>query len=104
MKNRSSATTWNAVFATFGPYTIANGLMLLALVLFLIFGPEVDDSGTYWSIGLIRLVMLAAGIFIFKGALGLRKVNASSREDRRRIAAGLPLEREQEQYRQDGEE
>ncbi len=58
------------MFATFGPYTIANGLMLLALILFLIFGPDVDDSGTYWSIGLIGLVMLAAASSSLGGRLG----------------------------------
>ena len=41
----------------------------------------------------IALALVSAGIFVFEGALGLRRLHASGREDRRRSAAGLPLER-----------
>ena len=95
MRNRSSNATWNAVFSMFGPYFIANVIMLIAIIFFWVTQPKINDPSTYWSIALVSLLLLEAALFVVKGARGLRRVNAEAREDRRRHAAGLPLEREE---------
>ena len=92
---RSSKATWDAVFSMFGPYFIANIIMLITIVFFVVTQPKINDPSTYWSIALVGLLLLAAVVFVVKGALGLRRVTAEAREDRRRLAAGLPLEREE---------
>ncbi|XAS74016.1 hypothetical protein VUN82_09365 [Micrococcaceae bacterium Sec5.1] len=94
MRNRSSKATWNAVLSMFGPYFIANLIMLVAIIFFWVTQPKINDPSTYWSIALVGLLLLAAALFVVKGARGLQRVNAEAREDRRRHAAGLPLERE----------
>ncbi|WP_416416147.1 hypothetical protein [Paenarthrobacter aromaticivorans] len=92
---RSSKATWNAVFSMFGPYFIANIIMLITIIFFVVTQPKINDPSTYWSIVLVGLLLLAAVVFVVKGALGLRRVNAEAREGRRRHGAGLPLEREE---------
>jgi hypothetical protein len=97
---KSSRKTWDAVFSTFGPYAVANILMLLAIVVFIVFQPDLSGPTDTWTLKTllscvaIGTIMLVAGGFILKGVLGLRKVNQSAREDRRRVEAGLPLDPE----------
>ena len=83
MRNRSSKATWNAVSSMFGPYFIANVIMLVAIIFFWVTQPKINDPSTYWSIALVGLLLLAAALFVVKGARGLRRVNADAREDRR---------------------
>lgn len=95
---KSSRKTWDAVFATFGPYAVANIFMLLAIVVAIVFQPNLSGPSDSWTMQTlvscvaIGILMLVAGGFILKGLLGLRNVARSAREDRRRVEAGLPLD------------
>jgi hypothetical protein len=82
----------------FGTFQFGNILMLLAILVLVIFSPNADDPGTYWAVGLVALLMTTAAGFIIGGG-GIRWVRLleSGKEDRSRIQAGLPLEREEPQ-------
>jgi prepilin signal peptidase PulO-like enzyme (type II secretory pathway) len=93
VKQTASRTTRQAFFSMFGPFTIANIFMLAAIVVFVAFQPD----GAYmpsWAAAVISILMLVALAFIIKGGLRLRNVRKSAGEDRRRHAAGLPLDPE----------
>ncbi|WP_223916290.1 hypothetical protein [Arthrobacter sp. NicSoilC12] len=93
-KARSSKATWQSVYSMFGPLKIANLTMLIAIILAVMFQPKANDPSTYWAAAMVAFVMLVAGFFLVRGGLRLKRVRASAREDRRRIAAGLPLDPE----------
>ena len=93
-KVTSSRATWRAVYSMFGPYAIANVFMVVAIVLAIVFQPKYGDPESLWPAVTMAGVMFVAGIFVVKGSLRLRQVGKSAREDRRRIAAGLPLDPE----------
>lgn len=76
-----------------GPYAIANFILIGMLVLF-VFEPSVNDPSTYWVIAAMAVMFLVAGGLIVQGTLRHKNIRKSAIEDRRRIAAGLPLERE----------
>lgn len=95
MNNRTSKTTWQAVYSMFGPYAIANLIMLIVIVVAVVFQPKFGDPNSYWSTAVEAALLLVAGIFVVKGTLRLRQVRKSAREDKRRISAGLPLEPEE---------
>ena len=95
MTKTTSRATFQAISSMFGPYGIANLLMLVALILFVVFQPKVNDPGTHWALVMVGVILLAAVVFVVKGTLRLRHVGKSAREDRRRLAAGLPIDPEQ---------
>ncbi|WP_442542521.1 hypothetical protein ACSBOX_11255 [Arthrobacter sp. KN11-1C] len=90
----TSRNTWQAVYSMFGPMAVANFTMLLVIVVLVVFQPKASDPSTYWAIALMAALMLVAGGLMLKGLLRLRLVRKEHKEDRRRIAAGLPLEPE----------
>ena len=74
-----------------------SGTVLTAVtyILFLVFKPSVYVPATYWAIGLLgAMFTLAFALIITGGVIRLRRLRSSAKEDRRRIAAGLPLERD----------
>lgn len=94
-EDRSSKATREAFFSLFGPFGIANLLCLLMFLVLLIFRPNFNDPGTYWALVLMFAFGISALIVVLVGSWGrLRQLSASAREDRRRIAAHLPVERE----------
>lgn len=95
MTKTTSRATFQAISSMFGPYGIANVLMLGALLLFVVFQPAVNDPGTHWALVMVAIILLAAVVFVVKGTLRLKHVGKSAREDRRRVAAGLSLDPEQ---------
>lgn len=94
-KATTSRATWQSAYSMFGPFAIANFIMLIALILFAVFQPKVSDPNTHWALAMVAGVLLVAGGFMVKGILRFKRVHQSHREDQRRIAAGLPLEPEQ---------
>ncbi|WP_136017910.1 hypothetical protein [Arthrobacter silvisoli] len=98
---KSSKATWRAVFSMFGPYAVANMVMIAAIVVFAVFQPDLHGppetwtATTIWSAATIVVLVLTSFGFVVKGALRLRLVYKEAREDRRRIAAGLPLNPEE---------
>lgn len=96
MNGRSSKATWDAFFAMFGPSQLANVLMLLAILVLVIFRPNIGDSGTYWSIALVAVLILAAGVLVaVGGGSRLKRIRESAQDDHQRLAQGLPLERDE---------
>jgi hypothetical protein len=75
---------------------IANFTLMLVVVVLVVFQPKACDPSTYWAIGLMAVLMLIAGGLMVKGFLRLRLVHKAHKEDRQRIAAGLPLEPERD--------
>lgn len=94
MKQTVSRTTKQASFSMFGPFTIANFIMVAGVLFLLISQPKYGSPDTYWAAVVFGLFMLVALAFIIKGGLRLRNVRRSASEDRRRNAAGLPLDPE----------
>ena len=94
-KVTTSKATWHAIYSMFGPLKIANLLMLVAIILAIVFQPKYGDPDSFWPGAMVIGVMLVAGVFLVKGGLRLRQVRKSGKEDRRRIAAGLPLDPEE---------
>lgn len=90
----TSRNTWQAVYSMFGPFAISNLTLLLVLITYVVFQPKASDPSTYWAIGLLAVLMLVAGVLMVKGLLRFKLVHKEHKEDRRRIAAGLPLEPE----------
>ena len=84
------------MYSMFGPFAIANFTMFLVLILYVIVQPKASDPSTYWAIGLMAVLMLVAGGLMVNGLFRFRLVHKSHKEDRRRIAAGLPLEPERD--------
>ncbi len=82
------------MYSMFGPMAVANFTLMLVVVVLVVFQPKATDPSTYWAIGLMAVLMLIAGGLMVKGLLRLRLVRKEHKEDRRRIAAGLPLEPE----------
>lgn len=81
------------------PFQLANILMLLAILALMIFRPNVGDSATHWSIALMAVLIVAAGAMVaVGGGARLKRLRESAQDDRRRLAHGLPLERD-EQHR-----
>ncbi|KUM34889.1 hypothetical protein AR689_12390 [Arthrobacter sp. EpRS71] len=97
MKDRSSKATWDAFFAIFGPFQLANILMLLAILALVIFRPNIGDSATHWSIALVAVLIVTAGVLVaVGGGSRLKRLRESARDDRRRLAQGLPLDKDEE--------
>jgi membrane protein implicated in regulation of membrane protease activity len=95
-EGRSSKATENVAFSLMGGSSIATFLMGLALLVLLTFRPSSYDPSTYWAIALTAFLCVSALVIVIVRALrGLKRLNASVKEDRRRIAAGLPLERDE---------
>lgn len=68
---------------------------MIAGVLFLLISqPKYVSPDTHWAAVVFGLFVLAALVFIIKGGLPHRNVRKSASEDRRRNAAGLPLDLE----------
>ncbi|WP_026538718.1 hypothetical protein [Arthrobacter sp. 9MFCol3.1] len=99
MTEKTSKDTWRAVYSMFGPYAIANLFMLVAFIFLAVAQPNLDDENTYWALVVGAVLMLAAGGFLVAGLLRFKGVHISHKADRRRIAAGLPLEPEEPQKR-----
>lgn len=93
-KGRSSKATWQSVYSMLGPLKIANLTMLVAIILAVVFQPKANDPSTYWAATMVAFVMLVAGFFLVRGGLRLKRVRSSAAENRRRIAAALPLDPE----------
>ena len=91
-KVKSSKATWDAFYSMDGPSAISNIIVLVALILFAVSQPDVDDPSTYWALALVAVLFLVAGGFQVQAALRLKRVYRSAKEDRRRIAEGLPLD------------
>jgi hypothetical protein len=92
-EGRSSKATENVVFSLIGGSSTATLLMFLALLVLLIFRPSSYDPSTYWAMALIAILCVSALVIAtVRGLRGLKRLNASVKEDRRRIAAGLPVE------------
>lgn len=97
MKDKSSKATWDAFFAMFGPFQLANVLMLSAILALVIFRPNIGDSATHWSIALVAVLIVAAGVLVaVGGGSRLKRLRESAQGDHRRLAHGLPLERDDE--------
>jgi len=97
-ESRSSRATEDIALAHLGGSFVAYVLMLLAFLVLLIFRPSAYDPSTYWAMALMAFLFVTALIIVIvRGVRGLKRLNASVKEDRRRIAAGLPLEREDPQ-------
>lgn len=82
------------MYSMFGPFAVADFTMILVVIVLAAFQPKASDPSTHWAIALMAVLMLVAGGLMVKGLLRLRLVRRSQKEDRRRIAAGLPLEPE----------
>jgi len=91
---RSSKATWHSVYSMLGPLKVANLTMLVAIILAVVFQPKANDPSTYWAAVVVAFVMLVAAFFLVRGGLRSKRVRTSAAEDRRRIAAGLPLDPE----------
>jgi O-antigen/teichoic acid export membrane protein len=97
-EDRSSRATRNAFFSLFGPFSVANFLLLLMFLVLLVFRPSGYDSSTYWALALMAFLGISALVVVIVGARGgLKRLTASAKEDRRRIAAGLPLDPEDQE-------
>lgn len=84
------------MYSMFGPMAVANFTLILVVIVLAVFQPKASDPSTYWAIALMAVLMLVAGGLMVKGMLRLRLLRKSHKEDRRRIAAGLPLEPERD--------
>jgi hypothetical protein len=93
VNKRTSAATWRAFYSMLGPYATANFILIGMLALF-VFKPSVNDPSTYWVLAVMVIMILVAGGFIVKGTLRHKTILKSAKEDRRRLAAGLPLDAE----------
>ena len=97
-EGRSSKATQDAAFFVYRGSTLGKFLALLAFLVVLIFRPNSYDPSTYWAIALVVVLFVAALVIVIaRGVRGLKVLNDSAKEDRRRIAAGLPLERQEPQ-------
>jgi hypothetical protein len=84
-----------AAFASNGYTTYAQALVIGGGILAVVIRPSFDDPGTYWAIAVAGvMIVLGLAFTIIGGVIRIRRLNASVREDRRRLAAGLPLERD----------
>jgi uncharacterized BrkB/YihY/UPF0761 family membrane protein len=90
-RSTTSRNTWQAVYSMFGPFAVANFTLFLVLILYVVLQPKASDPSTYWAIALMAVLMLIAGGLMVSGMVRLRLVRKAHKEDRRRIAAGLPL-------------
>jgi hypothetical protein len=88
----TSKATWDAYDFMHGPLAISNFILLGAIILFAVIQPNLDDPSTYWALALGAILLVVAGGFKVQGAFRLRGIFRSAREDRRRIAEGLPLD------------
>ena len=100
-KVKSSKATWDAFYSMDGPLAISNIILLLAVILFAVSRPNVDDPSTYWALALGAVLFLLAGGFKVQGALRLKRVYRSAKKDRRRIAEGLPLDPDEPERQRD---
>ena len=91
---RTSKATWQAFYSMNGPFAVAQGFLFVMLIVFAIFQPAVDRPETYPSLVIVVLLFLVAGGFMVAGTFRFLRLRKSDKEDRRRIAAGLPLEPE----------
>ncbi|WP_458111277.1 hypothetical protein M1D88_13100 [Arthrobacter sp. R1-13] len=91
---RSSKATWQAFYSMNGPFAVAQGFMFVMLIVLAIFQPAVDRPDTYPALAIVVLLILVAGGFMVAGMFRFLRLRKSAREDRRRIAAGLPLDPE----------
>jgi amino acid transporter len=80
--------------STFKPYGIANIITFIAMILFLIFQPKVNEPSTHWALVMVGILLLLAIVFVVKGTLRLKQIKKSAMEDRRRLATGLPVDPE----------
>lgn len=97
-ESRSSRATEDIAFAQLAGSFTAYALMLLAFLVLLISRPSAYDPSTYWAMALMAFLFVTAlFIVIVRGVRGLKRLNASVKEDRRRSAAGLIQEREDPQ-------
>jgi magnesium-transporting ATPase (P-type) len=95
MKNRTSKSTWDVLLSTFGPFQVTNILMLLAILVLVIFRPNADDPGTFWAIAIVALLIVITGVIVVsRGGKRLKRLREAAQEDRRRVEARLPLERD----------
>jgi hypothetical protein len=90
---RNSEATWRAFYSMLGPYATANFILIGMLALF-VFKPSVNDPSTYWTMAVMVIMILVAGGFIVKGTLRHKSILKSAEQDRKRLAAGLPLDPE----------
>lgn len=97
-ERRSSRATEDVALSLMGGSSVVFFLALLAFLVMLMVRPRVGDPSTYWAIALMAFLLITAlVIVVVRGVRGLKRLNASAKEDRRRIAAGLPLERDDPQ-------
>lgn len=94
-KVKSSKATWDAYYSMDGPFAISNFILLIAFILLAVSQPNLDDPSTYWALVIGAVLFLLAGGFKVQGALRLKRVFRSAKEDRRRVAEGLPLDPEE---------
>lgn len=90
----SSRATWQAFYSMLGPFAIAQGFMLVMLIVLAVFQPAISRPDTYLSLAVVVLLLLVAGCFVVAGMHRFLHLRKSAKEDRRRIASGLPLELE----------
>lgn len=93
MKQTTSKATWRAVDSIFGPFTIGNIFLIAGIIIFGIFQPE-GAPIPLWAGLTVALFMLVGVGFVIKGVIRTKNIRKSAKEDRRRLAAGLPLDPE----------
>jgi hypothetical protein len=91
---RTSKATFQAMSSMFKPYGIANVIAFIAMILFFVFQPKVNDPSTHWTLVMVGILLLLSIVFVVKGTLRLKQIKKSTMEDRRRWAAGLPVDPE----------
>lgn len=101
VNKRTSKATWQAFYSMDGPFAISNLILLGALILIAVLRPNLDDPNTHWTLAVVAVLFLVAGGFKVQGVLRLKSVHKSAKEDRRRIAEGLPLDPDERERQRD---